>query len=124
MATQQATRPARPDAGRSAPLGQSIVLTLLAVALAAVWPALWVHQHHSLTALLALGRTGGPSVRAALRDLPHAYVFPNGGHDGRFFYVIARHPFWFTHNAHLLDIPAYRYRRILFPAIAGGLAPH
>ena len=124
MATQQATTPSRPATARSADLGQSVFLTLLTVALAAVWPVLWVRQHKSITALLALGRAGGPSVQATLRDLPHAFVFPNGGHDGRFFYVIARHPFSFTHNAHLLDVPAYRYRRILFPALAGGLAHH
>jgi hypothetical protein len=51
-------------------------------------------------------------------------VFPNGGHDGRFFYVIARHPYSFTQTARLLDRPAYRYRRILFPALAHVLAPH
>ncbi len=124
MATEQAASAARPGATRRPGIGQSIVLTLLTVAVAAVWPALWARQHRSITALLALGRSGGPSVPAILRDLPHAFVFPNGGHDGRFFYVIARHPFSFSHNAHLLDVPAYRYRRILFPTIAGWLAPH
>jgi hypothetical protein len=75
---------------------RSVVPTVLAMALAALWPALWVHRYHSVTALLSLGTHGGPSTQAIMRDFPHSYLFPNAGHDGKFFYVIARHPFSFS----------------------------
>jgi hypothetical protein len=103
---------------------RSVVPTLLAVALAALWPALWVHRYHSITALLSLGTHGGPSTEAIMRDFPKPYLYPNAGHDGKFFYVIARHPFSFSKTGSLLDVPAYRYRRILFPLLSGLLAHH
>ena len=44
------------------------------------------------------------------------------GHDGQLFYLIARDPFNRHHTDAILayDNPSYRYRRILFPLLAGG----
>ncbi|MEO5897263.1 MAG: hypothetical protein ABIS06_16350 [Vicinamibacterales bacterium] len=45
------------------------------------------------------------------------------GHDGQIYYVIARDPFATGTTVDALltfDIPRYRYRRILFPLLAGG----
>lgn len=43
------------------------------------------------------------------------------GHDGRFFFVLANDP-WLTNPeaAALMDRPAYRAQRILYPMVAGG----
>jgi hypothetical protein len=43
------------------------------------------------------------------------------GHDGRFFFVLANDP-WLTNpeEAQLMDRPAYRAQRMLYPMIAGG----
>jgi hypothetical protein len=43
--------------------------------------------------------------------------FPNGGYDGQWCYIIARHP-WTQQAADVLDLPAYRHVRILYPALA------
>lgn len=43
--------------------------------------------------------------------------FPNGGYDGQFYYALARQP-WTRHGPEVLDFPAYRHARILYPALA------
>jgi hypothetical protein len=42
--------------------------------------------------------------------------FPTPGFDGQFYYTLARDP-WRPHGA-ILDFPAYRHARILYPALA------
>lgn len=51
-------------------------------------------------------------------DIPHG-----DGHDGQFFYVIARTPFDLQTAAEGLDRPRYREQRILFPLLAWVLHP-
>jgi hypothetical protein len=107
--------PAPPRAGRAG-------IVLVTVVVAAVWPAQWAVRAGDLTAILGIGRTG-PSAGLVVAELDDAVVFANKGHDGQQFYVVARHPFDPEAGAPWLDNPSYRYRRILFPALAGRLAP-
>jgi hypothetical protein len=43
--------------------------------------------------------------------------FSNGGYDGQWYYVIAQRP-WARQPAEVIDLPAYRHVRILYPALA------
>ncbi len=103
--------------------GSVLAAVLVAVALAALWPAAWARSNHSAEALLGAGTTG-PARELMARELPDAPRFPGLGHDGQQFYAVARHPFDPPAVRDQLDSPAYRYRRILFPALAGTLAPN
>jgi hypothetical protein len=47
--------------------------------------------------------------------------FPAGGFDGQFYYVLARDP-WRQYDATVIDLPAYRHARILYPALAWALS--
>jgi hypothetical protein len=98
---------------------RTIALTLL---LASVWPLLWVFANGSTDALLGVGVDGGarPAVQ---QEIPDLHLVKDAGHDGQQYYVIARHPFDPQAAAPYLDRPEYRYRRILFPLLAGALAP-
>lgn len=110
---------ARPSLRRR---GGVIAAIVVAVALAALWPAMWARSNHGAEAMLGAG-TEGPSSALIDRELPSAPRFVGLGHDGQQFYAVARHPFDPPAARDQLDSPAYRYRRILFPAIAGVLAP-
>ena len=103
--------------------GSVLAAVLIAVALAALWPAAWARSNHSAEALLGAG-TKGPARELIARELPDAPLFDGLGHDGQQFYAVARHPFDPPAARDQLDSPAYRYRRILFPALAGTLAPN
>lgn len=95
---------------------------LAAVALAALWPLAWARSNGGVDALLGAG-ADGPARPLLDHEVPGAVRFAGLGHDGQQYYVIARHPISPAASADLLDSPAYRYRRILFPALAGALAP-
>jgi hypothetical protein len=95
-----------------------------AVALGAFWSALWAYSYRSITSLLAIGKAGGPATIAVHHDLRHVFLFAGEGHDGRFFYTIARYPFDIALLNRRIPITGYRYRRILYPLLAGRLAPH
>jgi hypothetical protein len=98
------------------------VAVLAAVALASLWPLAWGRSNGGVASLVGVGVDG--LTRPLIDDeLPEAVIFPGTGHDGQQFYAIARHPFEPRAARDLLDSPAYRYRRILFPAVAGVLAP-
>jgi len=115
--------PARPERQCTTQRGVTVVMVLLAVALAALWPLGWARSNGGVQALLGAG--GGSTARPVIdREIPGAVRFPSLGHDGQQFYVVARHPFEPKAGAPLLDSPAYRYRRILFPALAGAAAPN
>ena len=63
--------------------------------------------------------------QSALRPLIEAELGPvstveQAGHDGQFSYLIAVDPLGRGEAPHLFDHGAYRYRRILLPALAGG----
>jgi hypothetical protein len=73
------------------------------------------------TALLQVG-TGSPAKAEIGRDFPSLHLEPTLGHDGKYFYLIARHPvFWRLDAAARNGIqdPAYRYGRPLYPLLAG-----
>lgn len=83
--------------------------------------------------LLAVG--AGPTVllsdgphnsahRLITAEFHHPYEARLAGFDGAQFYAIARSPFDVHQAAPHLDPPVYRLRRILFPALAGVIAPN
>lgn len=74
------------------------------------------------SALLAIGPDNS-SYAYVHADYPHAYVFDGNGFDGMVFYTIARHPFDVRRTAANLDVPTYRLRRILYPALAKAMSP-
>ena len=74
------------------------------------------------TLFLAIGE-GKPIQRGyAERLLGPVLTRPQGGHDGKFFFVQANDP-WFLdpgHHAVVLDRTLYRGQRMLYPMLAGG----
>lgn len=56
-------------------------------------------------------------IEAELGEVP---VTRGAGHDGQYYYLIARDPLAKGGNAERVDHGGYRYRRILYPALAGG----
>lgn len=72
--------------------------------------------HGDLSALVCVGQKqiGTPPYEAV------RVGFASGGFDGQFYYAIARHPL--TLQAALLDVPAYRHVRLLYPALAWALS--
>jgi hypothetical protein len=69
--------------------------------------------------LLAVGETS--VMRPAIEQhLPGLVVTAGGGHDGQRTYLVGMDP-WATWAHQVIPDPAYRYRRILLPALAGGL---
>ena len=117
-ATSPAARPTAARIGRRT----TASMVLAAVALASLWPLAWARHNGGVDALLGAGAdsTARPLID---REIPGAVRFASLGHDGQQFYVVARHPFDPAAAAPLLDSPAYRVRRIGFPALAGALAP-
>lgn len=99
-----------------------LLLVLLAVALAGIWPLYRSAENHSFTAIIGAGVVG-PSTPLLAREVPDLAVTQNAGHDGQQFYAVARHPFDPSASAPYLANPVYRYRRIVFPLIGGALAP-
>jgi hypothetical protein len=83
----------------------------------------WLRAWHivGLVALayvgLTLGRYGGDPFKFALVGSRYDPGLPGGtwGYDGQFAYQIARDPLG---AARFLDVPAYRYQRILYPLAA------
>jgi hypothetical protein len=109
-------------APRARPRRRSLIV-VSTVLLAAVWPALHAIGQGHLTAVIGPG-TGSKPFPLLQQELPGLTARPNQGHDGQQFYVIARAPFRPDSVADYLNDPAYRYRRILYPAVAWMLAPH
>src|SRR5262245_28509127 len=73
------------------------------------------------TILLQVGAPS-PARRILERELGPVAVSPGQGHDGKYFYLVARHPWFWTADAEQLDgvqDPAYRYGRPLYPLLAG-----
>jgi hypothetical protein len=69
--------------------------------------------------LLAVGETS--VMRPAIEQhLPGLVVTAGGGHDGQRTYLVAMDP-WATWAHVVIPDPAFRYRRILLPALASGL---
>ncbi|MHB1424589.1 MAG: hypothetical protein ACYC3I_15575, partial [Gemmataceae bacterium] len=72
--------------------------------------------HGDLSALVCVGQKQiGTAPYEAVR-----VGFATGGFDGQFYYAIARDPWkW---QAAILDVPAYRHVRLLYPALAWALS--
>ena len=70
---------------------------------------------------LTLARYGGDPMKFALVGTRYDPGLQGGtwGYDGQFAYQIARDPLG---ASRFLDVPAYRYQRILYPLIAWALA--
>ena len=100
-----------------------LAMIVLAVALAGVWPVYRSLTNHSFTAIIGAGENG-PSTALLVREVPDLVATNNAGHDGQQFYAVARAPFDPVKSEPYLDTPAYRYRRIMMPAMAWVLAPH
>lgn len=94
----------------------------LAVALSVLWPYLMVQHFGSVSALLLASNdsVAAPIIR---QDFPNLKTFPPPGHDGQQFYVIARNPFNPHEASNYLNMPARRYRRIVYPLAAWAIAP-
>lgn len=97
-------------------------MVLLAVLVALLWPLMWAGGQGNLDALLGAGDEG-PARAFVERDIPDLAPLEGIGHDGQQFYAIARHPFDPDAVGDAVHPQAYRYRRILFPLVAGVLAP-
>lgn len=74
------------------------------------------------TIFLALGEDAPVQTVYAQRLLGDVNVRPGGGHDGKYFFAQANDPWYLEPERHaaVLDRPAYRGQRMLFPMIAGG----
>jgi hypothetical protein len=73
------------------------------------------------TALLHTGRISPARARLE-RELGHLYLASAQGHDGKYFYLLARHPWFWKADPEVLEgiqDPGYRYNRPLYPLLAG-----
>ena len=130
MAPSETTTATRPtDAGpitgteSAEPVGRSSRgMVVAAVLLALVWPLMWAGGQGNVDALLGAG-DDGPSRAFIERDIPDLAPLAGVGHDGQQFYAIARHPFDPAATGDAVQPQAYRYRRILYPLLAGLAAP-
>lgn len=74
------------------------------------------------SALLKVGEDSGRIVEYSRSLLGDVKLAPELGHDGKFFFIQANDPFYLDPEAHaaLLDRPAYRAQRMLYPTLASG----
>ncbi len=95
------------------------LLLLAALGAAAVMALLIAARLGGLSALLTVGET--VPVRGLIeQELPDVTIHAEKGHDGQYFYAIARDPLASGDAPDLFTFPAYRYTRIGFPLLAGG----
>jgi hypothetical protein len=89
--------------------------------LAALWLQ-WTQastSHGDWTGLISTG-VESPMRPAIEHELGAVSLAPRDGHDGQSSFLIAVDPFNRDATGALLDDAAYRYRRILYPLLAGG----
>jgi hypothetical protein len=67
--------------------------------------------------------TEGSALEVVLEDFEGLEISPNSGHDGQYFYAIAREPMHLSNVAVSLDRARYRLQRPLFPWLAWALHP-
>jgi hypothetical protein len=74
------------------------------------------------TIFIALGEDAPVQTEYAVRLLGEVTTRHDLGHDGKFFFAQANDPWYLEPQQHavVLDRPAYRGQRMLFPMIAGG----
>ena len=98
------------------------LLPLAATLLVAAWQWATVTANYggNWTALFC---TGAEQRLPPLVAAEHVYVFPNsGGYDGQFYHYIAHDPWLRSGLQSYMDAPGLRYRRILVPLLAYGIA--
>ncbi len=112
---------------QSAPKGLSAWMFglwfLAGVGLVLGFQALWVGQHEGNWTVLVKVGSQRPHRDQIERELGALCCPDELGHDGQFNYMIARDPFCLQESHVWLwgfDMPRYRYRRILYPWLAGG----
>jgi hypothetical protein len=89
------------------------------VVLAAIFQLVVTSTFGDSAAMLQVGQKSyaRPFIEAELGDdIP---TFPDFGHDGQLSYIVARRPFG-GEGIDVLESAAFRYRRWLYPALAGG----
>lgn len=107
----------------AAPTGRRLVVwALVGVLVASAWAGLWVRSEGHPVALVGPGNQG-PAWPLLEREIGFDLGWDMAGHDGGMFYAVARSPLHPERAVRWLDVPAYRERRILFPLVAGLLAP-
>ena len=77
---------------------------------------------HGWDATILLHVGDSPARPLLEREFGHVALLPGLGHDGKYFYLVARHPNFARADAELLDAiqdPGYRYGRPLYPLVAG-----
>jgi hypothetical protein len=95
-----------------------LVAWFIAGAIAALFlQALQARATGGWAGLLSVGETSGlrTLIESELGEVP---LLPFGGHDGQITYAIARQPFGGSVADQFIDA-GYRYRRILYPLVAG-----
>lgn len=97
------------------------VLAVLAMAAAFLVVASLVGSSSLLNLVLPSRDTA--AAGAFQQDFPDVALPDGDGHDGQYFYVIARQPWDPAEAAAHLDRPRYREQRILYPALARALYP-
>lgn len=89
------------------------------MAIIRIRPALIVTLLCLIYALAVVAQKGSPlalvTIGARFKPPDIAYSYSDEGYDGQFVYYIARDP---SQAALYLDVPAYRFQRILLPALA------
>lgn len=91
----------------------------LAVVLFTTFVLLKFSPQSGLSALIRFGETWSDRRHSSLQSLPLATVPASNGYDGQFYAQIALDPLLRDAElAQVIDAPAYRARRILFPALA------
>ncbi len=68
-------------------------------------------------------RPDSPAAPLLERELGPDAVRAGGGHDGAYFYAVARDPFDLDAAAASIDAPRYRLQRIIYPVLAWLLHP-
>lgn len=93
-----------------------------AMLVAVIGPLFAVLGAGSFDALLSAG-SEGPARQAVQAEIPDIHLVEGPGHDGQQFFVMALHPFDPQATEGAVRPLNYRYRRILYPALAGAAAP-
>ena len=105
--------------GRTTETPRARYLVLLGLGAAALMVLVLAARLGGLSGLLTVGES--VPIRSLIEEeLPDVTIHAARGHDGQYFYAIARDPFASGPTPDLLRLPSYRYRRIGFPLVAGG----
>lgn len=110
-------------AATTAPKKSATKVVLATVLLSLLWPLLQIAAYGSFDALLGVG-VDGPAREAIQAEVGDLALTDDFGHDGQQFYVISRNLLDPKAAEDSVSPLAYRYRRILYPAVGSVLAPN